>query len=416
MRTRPATALTLLAALTAGAGTLWAQDTVPRGQAIFNARWAPAGRGGEFTGLGPLFNVDSCAACHINNGRGPAPRAGDTNITAVVTKFAAADDGRGEETLKRYGNRLNYQAVAGVPVEGQLTVAAEAIEGRFADGERYTLQRPVFGFAALTNGNIEPGTLVAVRMAPPLAGLGLLQQVPDDWIRDRAASNAKSNGPVKGKPNQVWDPAAFRMTIGRFGWKADQPTLPRIIAAAFITDMGLTSRLFPFENCGELQPACKAAAAQPHPPEVDDATLDAVSHYVASLQPSEPRHDAQGETGRVLFDKAGCSSCHVLRVPLADKGEISPYTDLLLHDMGDGLADGMTEAAATGREWRTAPLWGLGQARRMSERPGYLHDGRARNPSEAILWHGGEAQQARDNYVKLDAKDRAALLAFLDQL
>lgn len=393
------------------------RDAVERGRAVFHAAWVPPQTAQEFTGLGPVFNTDSCASCHVENGRGAPARAEDRANTSLVVKLAARDNGGGAETIRRYGNRLNYRAVAGVPVEGELTTAFEAIEGRFTDGERYTLQKPVYGFDKLGNGPIKQETLVAVRMAPPIAGLGLLEKVPEDWVKGRADANAASGGPVKGRPNAVWDSVNFRMTLGRFGWKADTPNLTRIIAAAFITDMGLTSRLFPSDNCGELQAACKAAAT-PSRIEVDDATLDAVTQYVASLPP--PRAKAEELSGRALFAGIGCASCHVPKVPIAmadgAAGEIAPYTDLLLHDMGDGLADGMPEAAATGREWRTAPLWGLGEVRRLSDRAGYLHDGRARSVTEAILWHGGEAAQARDGFAKLDASSREALLRFLNGL
>lgn len=419
MRVVVSSGVAVIALLSSGAGSLSGAepDMAERGRAVFHAQWAPPGTAGEFTGLGPVFNTNSCASCHVGNGRGAPARADDRANTSLVVKLAAQENGAGTDTIRRYGNRLNYRAVDGVPAEGELTVAFEAIEGRFADGERYTLQKPIYSFDKLGHGAIEKGALVAVRMAPPIMGLGLLEKVPEDWVRARAAANAASAEPVKGRPNAVWDSINFRMTLGRFGWKADTPNLTRIIAAAFITDMGLTSRLFPQQNCGELQRECRAAAAPPGI-EVDDPTLAAVTHYVASLPP--PRPSAEEDGGRALFVRTGCASCHALSVPVSmpdgTTGEIAPYTDLLLHDMGDGLADGMPEAAATGREWRTAPLWGLGQARRMSDRAGYLHDGRARSITEAILWHGGEAQKARENFVRLDAASRASLLKFLDQL
>ena len=391
---------------------------VERGRVIFHATWAPPGTATEFTGLGPVFNTVSCASCHVDNGRGAPPRADHPDNVALVVKFSAGESGVGAETIKRYGNRLNYKSVQGVPVEGRLAVSFNRIDGQYADGESYVMHEPAYRFAALSHGAIDKDTIVAVRMAPVIAGLGLLEKVPEDWIRARAASNAASEGPVKGRANAVWDQINFRMTLGRFGWKADQPNLTRIIAAAFITDMGLTSRLFPQENCGELQPECKAAAP-PHPAEVDDRTLDAVTQYVAVLEPPAPRLDAEEERGRTLFTSTGCASCHAPKVPVAvadgTTREITPYTDLLLHDMGDGLADGMKEAAATGREWRTAPLWGLGRVR-QSRRPGYLHDGRARSVAEAILWHGGEATQAREAFARLDASSRNALLNFLNAL
>ena len=411
-------AIVAVLALSTGEASAAESDVIARGRAVFHATWAPPGTAKEFTGLGPMFNTDSCASCHVDNGRGAPPRAKDPVNTSLVVKFATTESGAGAETIRRYGNRFNPRSVRGVPVEGELTVAFERIDGKFADSEPYTLHKPNYGFDKLSNGAINKDTIVAVRMAPAITGRGLLEKVPEEWIRARAAANAASDGPVKGRPNMVWDPVTFRTAVGRFGWKADQPSLTRIIAAAFITDMGLTSRVFPQENCGELQRECIAAAA-PHAVEVDDPTLDAVTRYVASLDLPKPRHDAVNEGGPAIFEAIGCASCHATQVPvvLADqtKRELALYTDLLLHDMGEGLADGTQEAGATGREWRTAPLSGLTQAQ-QSKSPGYLHDGRARSVSEAILWHGGEATQARDHYTRLDASSRAALLKFLDGL
>jgi len=411
-------AIVAVLALSTGGASAAEADVIARGRAVFHAAWVPPGTATEFTGLGPMFNTDSCASCHVDNGRGAPPRANDPLNTSLVIKFASAEPGGGAETARRYGNRFNPRSVPGVPVEGELTVSFERIDGKFADGEPYTLHKPNYSFHKLSNGAIGKDTVVAVRMAPAIAGRGLLERVPDEWIRARAAANAASEGPVKGRLNAVWDPMTFRTTVGRFGWKADQPSLTRIIAAAFITDMGLTSRVFPQENCGELQREC-IAAAEPGGVEVDDPTLDAVTRYVASLDLPKPRHDATDENGRAIFDASGCASCHATKVPvvLADQTtrEAALYTDLLLHDMGEGLADGTQEAGATGREWRTAPLTGLTQAQ-QSKSPGYLHDGRARSVSEAILWHGGEAAQARDNYARLDAPSRAALLKFLNAL
>lgn len=411
-------AIVAVLALSTGEASAAEADVIARGRAVFHATWVPPGTAKEFTGLGPVFNTDSCASCHVDNGRGAPPRAENLQNTSLVVKFAVDESKAGADTIRRYGNRFNSRSVQGVPVEGELTVSSERIDGKFADGAPYTLHKPNYGFDKLGNGAIDKDTIVAVRTAPAIAGRGLLEKVPEEWIRARAAANAASDGPVKGRPNAVWDPSAFRMTVGRFGWKADQPSLTRIIAAAFITDMGLTSRLFPQENCGELQPECIAAAA-PHPVEVDDQTFDAVTRYVASLDLPKPRHDAPDENGRAIFDAIGCASCHATKVPvvMADHTtrEVALYTDLLLHDMGEGLADDTTEAGATGREWRTAPLSGLTQAQ-QSKSHGYLHDGRARSVSEAILWHGGEAALARENFVQLDAASRAALLTFLDGL
>jgi CxxC motif-containing protein (DUF1111 family) len=212
---------------------------------------------------------------------------------------------------------------------------------------------------------------------------------------------------------------------GRFGWKAEQPTVVQQCAAAFLGDMGLTSALFPAENCTASESACKDTA-NGGSPEVSPSVLGAIGIYARSLAVPARRavSDPNVSRGEDLFGKAGCARCHTPTLetgPLADFPElpaetIHPYSDLLLHDLGQGLSDGRPTFLATGREWRTPPLWGLGLVKQVNGHTFLLHDGRARDASEAILWHDGEGLDAKNAFVAMKREDRQALLAFLGSL
>jgi CxxC motif-containing protein (DUF1111 family) len=220
--------------------------------------------------------------------------------------------------------------------------------------------------------------------------------------------------------------------LGRFGYKAGMPTVREQSAAAFAGDIGISTPLFPdnWGDCTEAQADCRAAIhgddAGQGGFEVDAEGLDLVTFYSRNLGvPARRNADApQVLRGRDVFQETGCTSCHrpsFVTHRLEDQPEQSfqliwPYTDMLLHNMGEGLADNRPEARATGTEWRTAPLWGIGLTEQVSGTATFLHDGRARNLLEAILWHSGEAQAARDRVVEMPAADRAALIRFLESL
>jgi CxxC motif-containing protein (DUF1111 family) len=236
--------------------------------------------------------------------------------------------------------------------------------------------------------------------------------------------DADSDG-ISGRVNRVWDPVTGQQAIGRFGWKANTPNLYTQVAAAAHGDMGLTTSVFPQDNCPTAQTAC-AEAHIADAPELDDARLETLVLYARSLGVPAKRdiHDPATHRGAEIFDDIGCAACHTLilatgsdpALPELANITIQPYTDLLLHDMGEGLADGRPDYAASGREWRTPPLWGIGLVQRVNMHNNFLHDGRARGLMEAVLWHGGEAQIARDAVIELSRSDRDALLAFLASL
>jgi CxxC motif-containing protein (DUF1111 family) len=258
-----------------------------------------------------------------------------------------------------------------------------------------------------------------------MIGLGLLEALAAADIEALADPDDDDGDGISGRANHVWDPITQTTVLGRFGWKANQAGLRQQVAGAFLGDMGITSSLAPDDNCPASQLDC-AAAPNGGTPELDESLLTAVTVYSRLLAVPARRDvdDPEVLAGRELFRAIGCADCHVPKhqtgtlagFPELSDQTIWPYTDLLLHDMGDGLADGRRDFAADGREWRTPPLWGIGLFEVVNEHTLYLHDGRARNLAEAVLWHGGEGQAARDRFAALAAGDRAVLLRFLGSL
>jgi CxxC motif-containing protein (DUF1111 family) len=322
-----------------------------------------------------------------------------------------------------YGNQLNEQGVPGVSGEGWVRVDYREERVTLPDGETVGLRTPRYQFADLHYGPLSGDVQFSPRVGPPVFGLGLLEAVSDQAILQLAEQGRRQG--VNGHPNYVWDAERQRPAIGRFGLKANVATLRQQIAGAFIGDMGITSSLHPKENCTAAQIACKQSPSARRP-ELTDAQLDAVLDYLRLLQVPARRNadDPMVRQGEQTFIAIGCAACHV---PVLTTGEfpdlpalsgqtIHPYTDLLLHDMGDGLADHRPDFQAGGREWRTPPLWGIGLVERINEHSYFLHDGRARNLTEAVLWHGGEALPARQHFARLPVGRRQAVIRFLESL
>lgn len=409
------------------------------GNSFFRRNWveAPSSTGAR-DGLGPLFIARSCGGCHVQDGRG-APPVGRTGTVAeppvaLVLRLSVPGNGAHGEPKPEpvYGEQFDNAAVQGVPSEGEVILSWRAVRGRFADGTPYVLRRPVYGFGKLGYGAMARDVMVGPRIAPQLAGVGLIEAIPEAEILRNAEQQAGSPGPVKGVTNRVWDAFARREVLGRFGWKANVATLAHQTAAAFASDIGIASTRFPSESCTAAQKACLAAprGGQAGGIEIDDETLGHVVFYTAMLAPPARRHasDAQVLRGQKLFAQAKCDSCHrpiyvTVAGPLpqfsspALQGQIiHPYTDLLLHDMGDALADGRPDFRASGRQWKTPPLWGLGLIREVNGHTRLLHDGRADGVMEAVLWHGGEAEPSRQTVLRMSKSERAALVRFVESL
>lgn len=405
------------------------------GNSFFRNPWvqAPATTDAR-DGLGPLFNTNGCQNCHIKDGRGHPPAEGDSNAVSMLVRLsipavtdeqkrAIINDGVIPDPV--YGGQLQDFSLEGAKPEGQIHISYQDVPVKLADGEVVTLRKPTLTITDLNYGPMHEDIMMSARVAPPMIGLGLLEQIPDATLEALAKQQQQDGQGVSGKINRVWDVAKQELVTGRFGWKAGQPTLMQQNAAAFNGDLGLTSELFPVENCTSLQTAC-TDLPNGGAPEVSHKVLTFVEFYSRHLAVPARRNvsDPQVVQGEKLFADIGCQSCHQTSLKTAPNTElpalseqtIHPYTDLLLHDMGEGLADHRGEYLADGREWRTAPLWGLGYTQEVNGHTQYLHDGRARNTLEAILWHGGEAQASRDRVVHLSTAERKALLAFLDSL
>jgi CxxC motif-containing protein (DUF1111 family) len=408
------------------------------GNSFFRSPWviAPATTTAR-DGLGPLFNTNACQNCHIKDGRGHPPEADDINAVSMLVRLSIPDDPQQAELISRngvlpeptYGGQLQDMAVPGVTPEGRVRIEYEPMPVYFRDGTQIDLQKPTLSITHLGYGPMHPQTRASVRIAAPMIGLGLLEAIPDAAILANADPDDKDDDGISGRPNWVWDDAQQQVAMGRFGWKAGQPNLNQQNVHAFAGDMGLTTRLRDFDDCTPVQTDCLAAPngkGADGEPEVSDNILRLVLFYSRNLAVPARRdvENPQVLAGKNLFYKAGCQQCHTPQFKTRhDAAEpelanqiIRPYSDLLLHDMGEELADNRTEFQATGREWRTPPLWGIGLTQTVSGHTRFLHDGRARNLMEAVLWHGGEAQAAQRQVLAFDDAQRAALLAFLNSL
>ncbi|QPK64677.1 thiol oxidoreductase [Methylomonas sp. LL1] len=401
-------------------------DEVFRGRSLFRQSWViPPAKDIEIAGLGPLYNQISCLSCHPKNGRGQPPESPQQAMRSMLIRLSlpGEDEHGGPLPHPVYGGQLNEQGIPGVPGEGRVSVDYREETIKLADGESVKLRKPVYAFVDPQYGKLPADILYSPRVGPSVFGLGLLEAIDEQTIR-RLAEDGKRQG-LQGHPNLVWDAERQRSIIGRFGLKANVASLKQQIAGAFIGDMGITSSLHRQENCGAAQTACKQAPSA-RQPELSDAQLDAVLLYLRLLQVPARRNSDESNVsqGEKLFTEIGCGTCHTPtlitgdfpELPILSKQTIHPYTDLLVHDMGEGLADGRPDFQAGGKEWRTPPLWGIGLVERINEHSYFLHDGRARNLAEAVLWHGGEALPSKQRFADLPAGKRQSLIRFLESL
>lgn len=404
------------------------------GNSFFRNPWviAPASTTAR-DGLGPLLNTNACQNCHIKDGRGHPPAPDATSAVSMLVRLSIPAGPEHAEVVRErgiapepsYGGQLQDMAIPGVAPEGKVRLRYSTEQVRFADGSEVELRRPEIELNDLAYGDMHPETRMSLRIAPPMIGLGLLEAIPEEALLANADPDDRNGDGISGRPNRVFDQTSRQTVIGRFGWKAGQPSLNQQNADAFFNDMGLSTSLLSGSSCTDRQTECRAMPDGGEP-EVSDDILAQVLFYTRNLGVPARRNvdDPQVLAGKTLFHRAGCQSCHVPQfTTAADAAEpelanqlIRPYTDLLLHDMGEGLADDRAEFEANGREWRTPPLWGIGLTQAVSGHTQFLHDGRARNLLEAILWHGGEAEKARQIVLGYDQNERTALLSFLESL
>ena len=414
------------------------------GNGIFKRIWvsSPASTKGV-DGLGPLYNARSCQRCHLKDGRGHPPANAEDSAVSMFLRLSIPPQTQ-EQTAQlaahrigvipepTYGGQLQDLALPGHKPEGRMVVAYEEVPFRFPDGEVVQLRKPTYSVANLGYGPMHPQVMLSPRVAPPMIGLGLLEAIAEEDILANADPDDRDGDGISGRPNRVWSAEHGKVMLGRFGWKAGQPSLAEQSAGAFGGDVGISNPLAPaaWGDCTEAQKQCRSAphgnGAQHGGFEAPAEIMDLLVFYSRHLAVPGRRKagDATVLRGKKLFYEAGCTGCHTPKFATQRDHEdpalagqlIWPYTNMLLHDMGDGLADNRPEGVANGREWRTAPLWGIGLTQKVNGHTFFLHDGRARNLTEAILWHQGEAETSRDAFAALSKEDRNALLAFLNSL
>jgi CxxC motif-containing protein (DUF1111 family) len=395
------------------------------GHTFFDQNWvtAPATTD-DIDGLGPLFNQRSCSACHSHDGRSP-PFDTQGHLLGLLFRLSipGQDAHGGPLGDPTYGTQLRPNGILTIAGDGTPKIAYTEMPGTYGDGTSYSLQVPSYSVEHWNYGPPAAGLLISVRTAPFDIGLGLLEAIPESDILANVRPSDRDG--VVGKPNYVWDPSANAVALGRFGWKANVPSVRVQAAGALSGDMGITSSIDPSTTCTTTMTAC-LAAPNGGTPEISDDDLASLTLYMQTLAVPARRDykDQTVELGEGLFDEFGCTSCHVATfktrampsVPELSNQTIHPYTDLLLHDMGAGLADNRPDYEATGAMWRTPPLWGIGMLQQVNGHDFLLHDARARGFAEAILWHDGEGKAARERFRLANASDRAALIAFLNSL
>lgn len=399
------------------------------GNAFFKENWVPSPSSVKSRqGLGPLFNAQSCSSCHFKDGRAAPPLSGDEIPVGLLLRMSlpGKDPTTGNVVpVPFYGDQLQHQAIMGVRSEASFFADSETISGTYPDGTAYSLQKPKFRFSNQKFGPWPKETLFSPRVAPQLIGVGLLEAIPESEIlKNEDPLDADKDG-ISGHANRVWDYEHGVKKIGRFGWKANQPSLRQQNSGAFLGDMGITSPVFPNQNCDPKDKECTGAHSL-RVPEISEENLIKLTNYTKNLAVPAKRNldDKAVFSGAGAFYQIGCNKCHVAsyqtgvdpEFPENSKQVIFPFTDLLLHDMGEGLADGRPDFEASGTEWRTPPLWGLGLVKAVNGHTRFLHDGRARNFEEAILWHGGEAQASQEQFKKLSKSQRQDLIKFLESL
>ncbi|WP_439614847.1 di-heme oxidoreductase family protein [Shinella sp.] len=419
------------------------EETFKLGNALFQKLWVSSPSSTQASdGLGPFYNARSCQSCHIKDGRGHPPEGADDATSMFLRLARAAVTPEEEARLKDfsemslpdpiYGRQLQDLAVPGLKAEGRMVIDYTEEAVTLAGGEVAMLRRPTYSVADLAYGDLDRTTTLSPRVTQPMLGLGIVQAIHEADILALADPDDADEDGISGKAAVAIDPKTGKRTLGRFGWKAQSASVRQQSADAFAHDIGISTPEVPLHqgDCMAAEAAClerpNGVQARLGDVEAPPPIMDLVTFYAENLAVPARRKASFAETlaGKRVFYETGCTSCHqpkfVTRRDAANKAHafqlIWPYSDFLLHDMGEGLADGQAVGVATGQEWRTPPLWGIGLTKTVNGHTFFLHDGRARNLTEAILWHGGEAKAARDRFTTLEKQDRDALLTFLESL
>jgi len=398
-------------------------DIFVLGKSFFRTPWveAPSATTAR-DGLGPLFSANTCTGCHPGNGKGPVYNKQGDIARSLVTRLSISnhqsiDTKMGFAPEPTYGSQLSINGVYGVPYEGKPSRTYSHKTVILSKDRKVTLRKPDYGMTNLQYGSLSKDVILSQRVPPALVGLGLLEQISDTQLLANEDIHDENKDGISGKANRVYSPETSKIEIGRYNWKANAPTVKYQVAAAMNNDMGLTSPLFPNENCTKVQKACLESPKGKGAFDVPMQRLDAVTFYLKHLQVPESRQDKHYKEGLGIFKQIACASCHIPTFTLSTGKKIHPFSDLLLHDMGKDMADGRVEFQATGFEFRTPPLWGIASYTQiLKNRVNFLHDGRAATLEEAILWHGGEAEQSKNNYIKLAPQKQKVLIDFLERL
>lgn len=385
-------------------------------------------------GLGPFFNAASCSSCHVLDGRGKAPDFGEESVSMVIKWSVTGEDEFGApKPIPNYGDQLNsksigqYDSSVFVKPEGKVSNIYDYIKEKYPDGSEVELRQPLYQFTNLAYGSLPSDFMFSARVAPKMTGTGIFDAISEQDILKNADENDINQDGISGKPNYVFDYINKKVALGRIGWKAGQASVANQVAHAFLNDIGITSSIYPEQNLFGTQKILYSNLKNGGEPEISDEALRDVVYYTSALAMPTRRsnfNDEQILKGKSLFKQIGCTKCHVQQfqtsvstvVPQLSNQKVFIYSDLLLHDMGYGLADERPEFKATGREWRTSPLWGLSYYNTVNKHTQLLHDGRARNVEEAILWHGGEASQIKSNFKSLSKIDRDLIINFINTL
>ena len=411
------------------------QDKFILGKSFFRIPWveAPSATTAR-DGLGPLFNANTCISCHPNNGRGSIYNKNNNISRAYVTRLSVPSNGSKEHKNMQkysgfieeegYGGQISINGVHGVAFEAKPIIIYKKKLLSFPDGAKVTLQQPVNGvqnrLKNLQYGELHRDVIITNRLAPALVGLGLLEQLTDEQILKHQDIEDKNSDGISGKANIVYSPLHKDFRVGRYTYKASSPSVLHQTAGAANNDMSLTNPLFPKENCTKNQKECLAA------PKGDNLRgdtafdlpmkrIEAIAFYLKNLK--IPKSTITQKKGERLFKNIGCVKCHIASFTLANGYNIKPFTDMLLHDMGEDLSDARDEFKATPREWRTPALWGIGKYKLASKQePELLHDGRAKTVEEAILWHGGEAQKIKNDFMNLSRENRERIINYIKEL
>ncbi len=413
------------------------------GNGLFRKFWVSAPSSTKSSdGLGPLFNARSCQGCHIKDGRGQPPAFGQKATSMILRVSIQLQTNAEKELLKSnrrksmpdptYGDQLQNFSVQGVGAEGEMLITYQETPIELADGETVNLRKPSYEVTRLTYGPLQQDAVLSPRVAPPVIGMGLLEAIAEEDILAWEDVDDLDRDGISGRANIVWSDEYNRLMLGRFGWKGGNPTVVQQSASAFLADIGIATPLYPnpYGDCTKMQLECLSSShggeTDEFPVEINSELMALVAFYTRNLGVPARRdvQDLQILEGKRLFYEANCIGCHrpkfvTRRDSIGEEQSfqlIWPYSDLLLHDMGEGLADGSIESKANGREWRTPPLWGIGLTETVNGHTFFLHDGRARNLLEAILWHGGEAEDSKQQVIAMTRSEREALIAFLHSL